>query len=476
MSGSSSVPVPTLGPTGYETPSEPAILAGTQEDMNAAFGGRLNPALNTPQGQLASSLTAIIAAVYDQFLLLTNQVDPSYSAGRMQDAIGRIYFIERLPALPTTVVATCAGLVGVQIPVGALAKAQDGSTYTCTQAGEIGPTGEVDLTFSNLTTGPIDCPATTLDEIYQSIEGWESITNDASGTPGRAVETRAAFEARRSASVAKNAVASVSAIYGAVIEVEDVLDAYVIDNPTASPVVLDGVTVPAYGLFVCVAGGAAADVAEAIWRKKPPGCPMAGSTTEIVEDTQTGYAPPYPQYSISFQIAATQTFTALVTIRNSPQVPNTASTLIQEAMLACFTGADGGLGARIGSEWFASRFYSAIALLGSWASIVSIKIGSSADPAAAFTASIASTTMTVSAVSSGTLAVGQTVMGDDIPEGVRIASLGTGAGGTGTYILNLPQTISSEAMISVASDEDSVEIGVAHVPSLAANNISIVLV
>jgi hypothetical protein len=115
-----SVPKPTFGPRGFEAPLESDILAGVQADFNAAFGGDMNPSLETPQGQLASSETAIIGASNDQFLIYVANVDPAFSSGRMQDAIGRIYFITRKPALPTTVTGTCNGLAGVVIPVGAL--------------------------------------------------------------------------------------------------------------------------------------------------------------------------------------------------------------------------------------------------------------------------------------------------------------------------------------------------------------------
>lgn len=66
---------------------------------------------------------------------------------------------------------------------------------------------------------------------------------------------------------------------------------------------------------------------------------------------------------------------------------------------------------------------------------------------ASFTASISGTTMTVTAVASGTLAVNQTVYDatGTIARATRIAALGSGTGGTGTYILSLPQTVGSES-------------------------------
>ena len=55
MSGTTSVPQPTFGATGFQAPAESDILAGVLADMSAALGGNLNTALSTPQGQLASS-------------------------------------------------------------------------------------------------------------------------------------------------------------------------------------------------------------------------------------------------------------------------------------------------------------------------------------------------------------------------------------------------------------------------------------
>lgn len=65
-----------------------------------------------------------------------------------------------------------------------------------------------------------------------------------------------------------------------------------------------------------------------------------------------------------------------------------------------------------------------------------------------FTASISGNTMTVSAVSSGTLAVGQYVYGTGVTTGTYISALGSGTGGTGTYTVNNSQTVGSETITS----------------------------
>lgn len=67
-----------------------------------------------------------------------------------------------------------------------------------------------------------------------------------------------------------------------------------------------------------------------------------------------------------------------------------------------------------------------------------------------FTGNISGTTLTVSALSSGYLAVGQVIVGSGVTSGTTITVLGTGTGGTGTYTVSASQTVGSEAMTSSA--------------------------
>jgi hypothetical protein len=71
------------------------------------------------------------------------------------------------------------------------------------------------------------------------------------------------------------------------------------------------------------------------------------------------------------------------------------------------------------------------------------------DAAATVTASISSTTMTVSAVASGTVLVGAVISGTGVTAGTRITDYGTGTGATGTYTVDTSQTVSSTTITSV---------------------------
>lgn len=67
---------------------------------------------------------------------------------------------------------------------------------------------------------------------------------------------------------------------------------------------------------------------------------------------------------------------------------------------------------------------------------------------AVFTASTSGTTLTVSSVSSGSLAVGQSLYGVGVLAETVITALGSGSGGAGTYTINRSQTVAAESMNS----------------------------
>jgi hypothetical protein len=71
--------------------------------------------------------------------------------------------------------------------------------------------------------------------------------------------------------------------------------------------------------------------------------------------------------------------------------------------------------------------------------------------AATFTGSISTTTLTVTSVLSGTIAVGQAIFGQGIDQNTVITALGTGTGGIGTYTVSNSQTVASTSINSVAS-------------------------
>lgn len=471
------VPSVTWGDRGFIAPSGPAVLAGVQGDISAAFGRNLNYQLTTPQGQLATSEAAVIIDTNSIFVYYTNQVDPAYATGRMQDAIARIYFLTRKPAEPTVLQLQLSGQFGVEIPIGASVIDAAGNIYVSVEDGTIPSSGLLSLPFACTTVGPVAIPEQV--GVYQAISGWDSSTV-LSGTVGTNTESRAQFETRRRQSVAQNSLGILDAVLGAVLSTTGVLDAYVTENDLSSPVTKGGYTLSANSIYVAVVGGAPDDVARAIWSKKAPGCTYNGNTTVQVEDMNERYSPPRPTYQVRYEIPDALPIVYEIIISDGPTVPADADTQIQDVILVAFNGEDGGARARIGDTLYATRYVPSVIALGSWVQLQSLRIGSSNDPDARIIASITGNLMTVTTITSGVLAPGQTIFGPapgDVTIDTEILSQQSGpTGGLGTYVLSQSQNVTSRPMTAVSASDNTVEVEIDQVPTLARPNIRVTVV
>ncbi len=374
----SAVPQIQWTPTGLVVPTAASVLAGVQADINAAFGGNLNfTNSQTPQSQLATSWAANINAANAALAYFVNNIDPDVASGFMQDAVGRIYFRNRNPGLPTVVQCVCTGAVGTVIPVGARAQDTSGNLYVSTAAGTIGSGGTVTIPFQNIVLGPIAAPANTVTGIYLQIPGWDSINNPTAGVIGANVESQAAFALRLAASVAVNSQGALQSIYGAVFNVPDVIDVYCYENDSnvAITVGATNYSMLPNSIYVGVAGGSSAAIAQAIYTKKTPGCNMNGNTTVVVSDT-SGYQTPVPTYNITYNALTDVPIYFAVQIQNSAALPSNITTLVQNAIIAQFTGSNGAPRARAGALLLASQYYAPIiAISPNSISLISVLVG-----------------------------------------------------------------------------------------------------
>lgn len=356
MSGSSSVPQIEFTNNGLVLPLEEDILDGVKLDTNAAFGNQLSQNLETPQGQLASSWTAIIAdnnAIFAQYVAL---VDPATSSGTMQDAIGKIYYMTRKPALPTSVSVLCRGVVGTVIPANFLITDVDSNLYYAVDGGTIGSGSTVTLSFANTVDGAIPCSINGV-RLYAALAGLDSVENPAAGVLGRAVESPQEFEYRRALSVQQNTNGSLGSILANVLAVDDVLDAIVIENSTGDVLYYGATSYPLVknSIYVGVVGGDNNDIAQAIFEKKSgTGCNMNGGVSVVVTDTS--YTAPQPEYTIKFNRPTDTNIRIAVQIKNSPLLPANAADLVRQAIISAFN-------VRIGGTVFASQFYAGISAI-----------------------------------------------------------------------------------------------------------------
>jgi hypothetical protein len=85
--------------------------------------------------------------------------------------------------------------------------------------------------------------------------------------------------------------------------------------------------------------------------------------------------------------------------------------------------------------------------IGSTAPIAKLEVSGNNSNTLSVTASISGTTMDVTAVASGTIAVGDLVFGANIQPYTRVTALGTGTGGIGTYTVSVSQTSASATVL-----------------------------
>lgn len=360
-------------------PAEQDILTGVQADINTAFGGGVNPSLQTPQGQLAQTETAIIGEKNNEIAYIANQVNPAMASGIWQDAIGYIYFLTRIPGAGTVVNATCNGAVGTVIPAGSVAQDTSGYLYSSLASATIPSGGSITVQFQNQTQGAIACGIGALSKIYTAVSGWNTITNPSAGVLGNTVESRAAFEARRQASVAVNSLNANQSILGAVLSVPNVIEAVVVDNPSNSTVSYGSTSysLAAHSICVSVAGGTSSAVAQAIWSNKPPGCGYNGNTTVTVYDTS--YATPIA-YTVTYLSPTSTPAYFTVEIKNSALLPANITQLVQNAVIASFNGEDGGTAVSINSTTYSGRYYANINAISPAVNVIEVYLGLSASP------------------------------------------------------------------------------------------------
>lgn len=353
------VPPVVISDTGINIPDIADILSGRLTDLINALPNGASQSLTSPQGQIAITDTAIIAQVYNNLARIVNQINPDYSQGRFQDAVGRIYFIDRIAATRTTVTATVTGTQGTTLPAGTQAVDVGSMTYSLVNAVTIPASGRADALFACDITGAVTCGAGDLNRIYTAVAGWDSVNNGYAGALGASVESRVAFETRRRESVARNSRNQDGSTRAALLITEGVTDAYVWSNRLGEPVNIDGVNIAPHSLYVSVYGGADKDIAEALFNTCNPGSNMNGEKTFTVFDET--YDKPQPQYVMQWHEAIPVKVYFKIEIDKSMNPPSDITEQVKRVVSTVFSGGYANINrARIGGDVTSGKYYAPI--------------------------------------------------------------------------------------------------------------------
>lgn len=279
---------------GYLAPTTQEINDGDWQRYDDAYGGDLSRAQGTPQYQIITSETAIIKDAYDKMIALGNQFDPRYATGIWQEAIGQLYFMTRKLATHSVCPVVFTGLSGAEIPEGFAVQDLSGRTWRTTGLYNIGVSGTVTITCICDVAGAIEALPHSITVIPSSLNGLDSVDNTDSAVVGYAEESRIDFNVRRRESVAVNAKMTDDATRGAVLAVRNVVDAYVVSNPTDATVTKGATNYSMIrnSIVVSVVGGNDLEVATAAFIKAGTGCSWNGNTNVTVTAQEYDVNPP----------------------------------------------------------------------------------------------------------------------------------------------------------------------------------------
>lgn len=291
------IPKIEITDVGYVAPTTQEINDGVWQMIDAAFGGNVSRVQGTVQYQFATSWTAMIKDAYDNLIALGNQFDPRYAYGIWQDALAELYFLTRKLATKSVCPVVFEGLSGATIPKGFIVRDVAGRDWATVGSYNIGVDGKVTIECICQTAGAIEALPNSITVIPTALNGLDRVYNEDSAVMGYDEESRVDFNIRRKESVAINAKMTDEATKGAVLAVRDVVDAYVISNPTDATVTFGVTNYPAIrnSIVVSVVGGNDYDVAKAAFIKAGTGCSWNGNTdVTVIADGYDHTPPTYP--------------------------------------------------------------------------------------------------------------------------------------------------------------------------------------
>ena len=328
----------------------------------------LNTESETPAGQIIDGQAALVSEKDAEILHLANSFNPQTATGVAQDALARIYFLERQVAEPTLVTCQCNGLQGTVVPYGAVVEDINGNQFYNTTPMTISADGTANCVFRCSEYGPVVVGANAANKIITVIPGWDSVNNSVAGVTGRDVETQSEFEIRRKESVAKNSHGLAESVGGTVGNLPGVLACRIEQNRTNSAVTKMGVSIPAHSIYLSVYGGEQSAIGMALHTKLDAGCGTAGNTEVTVTDPTNGSEQIY-----YYEIPETKNFAVKVTYEPTDTTPTNAETLIKNAVVNNFNGLSTYPRVKMGDSVYASRFYADVIACGI-ANLTSIEV------------------------------------------------------------------------------------------------------
>jgi uncharacterized phage protein gp47/JayE len=326
---------PYIDATGLHTPVYSDIFDYLLEQYTAIYGQSVTSNISTTDVESISMFALIINDSFETAQAIFNGLSPSKAVGAQQDSLYKLNGIARAGATFSTCTVTVTGTPNYNM-VGRVAADGDGNLWDLPSSFVIPTGGSVNVTAICETAGAVNAAIGAINLMNNPVVDWTSVYNAAAAFPGTPVEPDSAFRARQALSVVLPSQSLFAGTLAGVAAVAGVTRYGGVENPTG---VTDANGTPAHSISVVVEGGADADIAQAIYLNKTPGCLTNGSTpagngvSVNVSDPITGQTMP-----IGFYRPTYQTIQVNITVKALAGYTTATTTAIQNAVVAYLTG------------------------------------------------------------------------------------------------------------------------------------------
>ncbi|MEB7886293.1 baseplate J/gp47 family protein [Serratia fonticola] len=270
----------TIDASGIGAPDYQTILSTLTGYFRQIYGEDAYLEPDSKDGQMLSIFALAMHDANNSAIAVYNSFSPATAQGRALESNVKINGIKKSAASRSTVDVRVTGQVGTIIANG-IVRDSSGNSWSLPPTVVIGLNGEVIATATSRIDGAIIALPGEVNAIGTPTRGWQSVTNPAAATPGRAVETDADLRIRQSQSVALPSRTVLDGILGAITSLPGVKRARPYENDSNQP---DEHGIPGHSIAIVVDGGDAKAIASTIALKKTPGAGTYGTTSIAVKD------------------------------------------------------------------------------------------------------------------------------------------------------------------------------------------------
>jgi len=402
---------PTIGLTGLTLPSYADILNWLTGQFLAIYGAASYLGADSADFQdiAVRALQAYDTAQALQAVYLS--MNPETSVGTSLDLCGRLIGTARKSASYSSVILTLSGAAGTVINNG-FAKDVNGNSWKLPSPVTIGSGGTIAVTATASTLGNITANANDITTIATPTAGWTGVVNLAAAIPGAAVEPDSSYRARLLVAQTKPSMSLLPGTAAAIAAVSGVTRSQVYENPTNAT---DSNGLPPHSITCVVEGGAAEDVAQAIYDNSGVGCDRNGNTTVTITDP----ANPGITMPISFDVLAYVPVFVALNVHSLAGYTTATTAAIQAAVAAYLNSLGIGEGV-VYSELFGAALNARPNPDQPLFSVRAIAFGGAA---AQTTATTTASSPTITVASATGIATGQVVVGANIPAGTTVSAV-----------------------------------------------------